>query len=130
MLNEDNASYYRFTGPQRLDKAMHTLEGIVRGVAIDAKVNDKELGVLSGWITDHAEFANRHPFNEVIPRLDEIFADGVMDEEEKADILWLCEKFTTDDTFFAQVSSDMQRLQGMIGGIAADGIITKSVRKK
>lgn len=125
MLNEDNASYYKYTGPQRLDKAIHTLEGIVRGVAIDAKVNDKELSALTRWVADHRRYANRHPFNEVIPRLHEVLADGTLDEEEKADILWLCEKFTTDNMFFSEVSSDMQRLQGLVGGVVADGVITK-----
>ena len=69
MLNEDNAEYYKYTGPQRFDKAIHTLEGIVRGVSIDGKVSDSELGALTGWIGAHQEFADCHPFNEVIPRL-------------------------------------------------------------
>jgi hypothetical protein len=29
--NTDHATYYHFTGPARLDKAMHELEGIVQG---------------------------------------------------------------------------------------------------
>jgi hypothetical protein len=125
MLNEDNVEYYKYTGPQRFDKAIHTLEGIVRGIAIDDKVNDSELSVLTGWIAAHREFADRHPFNEVIPRLHQILADGIIDDEEKADILWLCNKFTTDDTYYCHVTADMHRLQGILGGIVADGKITK-----
>ena len=124
MLNEDNAAYLRYTGPQRIDRSMHTLEGLVTGIAIDSEINDKELGALTGWIASHREYANRHPFNEVIGRLNEILADGIVDDEEKADILWLCNKFSTENSFFSQVSSDMQRLQGILGGIAADGKIT------
>lgn len=125
MLNKDNVDYYKYTGPQRFDKAIHTLEGIVRGITIDNKVNDSELSILTGWIGDHHEFANRHPFNEVIPRLNEILADGIIDDEEKADILWLCNKFTTDEKYYRDVTADMQRLQGILGGIVADGKITK-----
>ncbi|MHB1033737.1 MAG: BRCT domain-containing protein [Pirellulales bacterium] len=125
MLNEDNAAYYKYTGPQRFDKAIHTLEGIIRGIAVDGKVSDDELSVVTHWIGVHREFADRHPFNEVIPRLHEILADGIIDEEEKADILWLCNKFTTDEKYFCHVTADMQRLQGMLGGIAADNKITK-----
>ena len=125
MINEDNAEYYKYTGPARFDKAMHTLEGIVRGVSIDGNVSDKELSVLTGWIGAHRDFAHRHPFNEVIPRLHEILADGIIDDEEKADILWLCNKFTTDETYYCLVTADMQRLQGILGGIVADGEITK-----
>jgi hypothetical protein len=125
MLNEDNADYYKYTGRQRLDKAMHTLEGIVRGIASDGKATDSELSTLTDWIIEQGEFARRHPFNEVIPRINEIVADGIIDEEEKADVLWLCDKFTTDNTFFDAVTADMQRLQGILGGIVADGEITK-----
>lgn len=124
MLNEDNAAYLRYTGPQRIDRAMHTLEGLVSGIAIDFKVNDKELSALTGWIASYRQYANRHPFNEVIGRLNEILADGILDDDEKADILWLCNKFSTENSFFSQVSSDMQRLQGILSGIAADGKIT------
>jgi NAD-dependent DNA ligase len=83
------------------------------------------LSILTGWITTHREFVNRHPFNEVIPRLHEILADGVVDDEEKADILWLCNKFTTDETYYCHVTVDMQRLQGILGGIVADAQISK-----
>ncbi|WP_161604288.1 BRCT domain-containing protein [Roseiconus nitratireducens] len=125
MRNEDNAHYLRYTGPQRVDKAMHTLEGIVRGISIDNLVNTQELTALTRWVSEHEEFANRHPFNEVIDRLHQILADGAVDEEERADILWLCEKFSTENSFFCELSSDMQRLQGIVAGIAADGIITE-----
>lgn len=120
MLNDDNLEYFRFTGPQRIDKAMHTLEGLIEGIAIDREVNNRELALLTAWIGAHSQYANKHPFNEVIPRLQEILADNKIDDEEKADILWLCNKFTTENQFFDEVTSDMQRLQGLMGGIAAD----------
>ena len=123
MLNEDNAGYLQFTGPQRFDKAIHTLEGIIRGITSDGKVTEGEMSILTGWMMDHGQFAHRHPFNEVLPRIHEIVADGIIDEEEKADVLWLCNKFTTDNKYYDAVTSDMQRLQGILGGIIADGKI-------
>lgn len=125
MLNEDNAEYLKYTGRQRLDRAMHSLEGIVRGITSDNKVNDAELETLANWVLEHDEYANRHPFNEVIPRILEIVQDRIIDEEEKADIIWLCDKFTTDNIYYDAITADMQRLQGILGGIAADGQITK-----
>lgn len=125
MLNDDNADYLRFTRPARLDKAMHTLEGIVRGIVSDGRVTDSEMKTLTDWMLEYAQFAHRHPFNEVLPRIREIVADGIVDEEEKADVLWLCGKFTTDNTYYDAVTSDMQRLQGILGGIVADGHISK-----
>jgi len=126
MLNEDNKGYFKYTGPQRFDKAIHTLEGFIEGVAIDAKVTDQELAALTGWIGAHQEFIDRHPFNEVIPRLRQILEDRIIDDEEKADILWLCNKITTENNFFSRATADMQRLQGILGGIVADNTITKA----
>lgn len=125
MRNEDNAHYYHFTGPMRLEKAMHSLEGIVLGTAMDGKVSDDEIGAIVDWIKEHEEFIHRHPFNEVIPRLNEIVSDGIVDEEERSDILWLCNQFSTKNQRFSAITSDMQRLQGILAGIIADGKITK-----
>ena len=125
MLNEDNISYFKYTGPQRLDKAIHVLEGIIQGITIDGKATDRELSALTGWLAEHREFVDRHPFNEVIPCLNEILSDDAMDEEERADILWLCERLDSNKPFFSQASSDMQRLHGLMAGIAADGTITE-----
>lgn len=123
-MHEDHVRYYRFTGPSRLDRAAHTLEGIVRGIACDERVVDREVKALTSWLGDHQEFERFHPFNEMIPRINTIIADGTIDEEERADLLWLCNKFTTDESYFCKVSADMQRLQGLLGGIAADGVIS------
>lgn len=126
MLNEDNAHYLRFTGPQRLDKAMHSLEGIVRGIAIDGVASNEELLVLAAWLKEHEDYETQHPFNEVLGRLRQMLDDGVLDEEERADILWLCAKFSTENEYFCAITSDMQRLHGIMAGIIADGRVTAS----
>ena len=111
MITDDNASYFRFTGRQRLDKAMHSLEGLVRGIAADGRVNKQELYGLTSWLGDHLEFAERHPFNEVIPRVQDAVSDGMLDDEERCDILWLCEHFTTANTYFDVLTADISPLK-------------------
>ena len=113
-----------FNGPRRLEKAMHMLEGIVRGVTIDARLNDDELIVLADWIGENAEFRNKHPFTEVVPRLERIVNGSIFDEEERADVLWLCEQFTTGSSHFDEVTAGLQTLHGIMGGMAADSKIT------
>lgn len=122
--NSENCDYYRFTTPARLDKAIHTLEGIVRGITADNRVTDEELAELTSWISLHNEFIEFHPFNEIVPRLNSIINEKIVDQEMVADVLWLCDKFT-DEKFYDHVTSDMQRLQGMLHGILADNVITK-----
>jgi hypothetical protein len=122
----DLRTYERFTGPQRLQKALHTLQGLLRGIAADGQVTPEELRLICDWRFEHREFANRHPFNEVMPCLDAITADGVVDAEELEDVLWLCDRLSIPNEYFGLITSDLQRLQGMLGGIIADGVITKA----
>jgi hypothetical protein len=119
-LHEDQHEYYRFTGRQRFDRAIHTLEGLVRGIGADGKVNDRELAEVTRWIGEHREFSARHPFNEVIPLLNAAILDGVFDEEERYDVLWLCERIATGSEYYDEATSDMQRLQGFLAGITSD----------
>jgi hypothetical protein len=123
--NTDHDDYIWFTSKARLSRDMHILHGYIQGMAADSKINDIELTNLTKWLSEHREFANRHPFNEVIPRIQMIIADGIVDEDELADLLWLSNKFSTDDGYYDDVTSDMQRLQGILAGILSDELITK-----
>lgn len=124
MADESDRDIRIFNGPRRLEKAMHMLEGIVRGVTLDRRLNDDELVVLSDWIGENAEFRNKHPFTDVVPRIEKIVNNSVVDEEERADILWLCQQFTTGSDHFDEVTTDLQILHGIMGGMAADSEIT------
>ena len=116
-------SYKKFMGPAMVDKAIRTLDGIVRGVGLDGKVDARELGLLREWRREHAPLAARHPLNELLPVVEEALADGVLDDEEQQDILWLCERLSEGNEYFCAVTADMQSLQGMVAGIVADGIV-------
>lgn len=123
---EDDGTYWRFTGPSRLDKSLHTLEGLLKGVAADGVITVAELEGVRRWMREHSEFALHHPFNEIIPFLDDVLADGQIDADEAADVLWLCERLSTSNEYFQIVTSDMQRFQGLLSGITADGQITEA----
>lgn len=124
MKNADNAGYFRFTGPARLDKAVHTLGGLLRGISADGHVSEAECAAIMRWIAEHREFEQKHPFCELIPMLDRALLDGTLEQEEVADILWLCDRLTSDSEYYDLLTSDMQRLQGMLGGIISDGVVT------
>lgn len=113
----------RYMGRAEFEKATHSLLGLVNGIAIDGRVNEAELQFLEMWIADHRIRADRHPFNELIPRVEAAIADGVLDAEERADILWLCEKLVEPD-YFDAVTVHMQHLHAILAGIAADAEIT------
>lgn len=121
-MHQDHASYFKFTTQARLDKAVNSLLGIVEGIAVDRNINNDEIGFLRLWIAEHAELRRRHPFSELMPVVEGAIADGILSEEEKQDILWLCEKLRSTE-YYDMVTADLQRLHALVGGIAADCVI-------
>ena len=115
--------YRQFTAPAELNKAINELKGIVAGINCDNKINEDEIHELSHWCLCHANLQNKHPFNELIPMIEEAYSDGILEASEAADILWLCNNFSSDSSFYDSVTSNIQFLTGLIHGIMADGII-------
>jgi hypothetical protein len=120
----DREEYWRFTGPLRLEKAVRTLEGILTGIVSDGDVTRAELDAVGGWLDEHRYLERRHPFNEIVPALSAALADGRLDTEEIADLTWLCQRLDPERGYFDQITNDMQRLHGMLGGIVADGHVS------
>ena len=123
-MHPDHIEYYNFHNRSSLNKAINTLIGIVEGITADSKINNSEIEFLAGWIEAHKLYKERHPFNEFIPVVTEAISDGVLTDDERSDILWLCEKMCSTD-YFDDVTADIQRLHSIIGAIASDGIITE-----
>lgn len=122
-MNSDHRPNFHFTGKSQLEKSINSLLGLLEGIAIDGKVNSGEVGLLRIWLEDHQDVAHRHPFNELIPTVAAAVSDGVLDAEERADITWLCERLRSTE-FFDKVTADLQRLHALVGGIAADRVIS------
>lgn len=108
---------------KELDRSIHLLEGLLKGIAFDQTINTKEIDELNHWITSHDVFRRHYPYTVLIPLLSTALADKIITESEKQDILWFCEKVWTENFFFDIVFSDLQRLQGIIHGILSDKII-------
>lgn len=114
----------RINTKARLDKSINNFIGIIEGIAIDGKINEHETNFLNDWLAEHREVLHRHPFNELAPVVEAAIADGILTEEERSNILWLCEKLTSSD-YFCFITGSMQRLHGIMAGIASDGKITE-----
>ncbi|HAW21733.1 MAG TPA: NAD-dependent DNA ligase, partial [Flavobacteriales bacterium] len=125
MNDLDNASYVKFCGRQNLNRSLALLRGILDGIGIDGTVNDREIAELRSWCDENSSFANRNPFNELLPLLDSCLSDGILDREEIEDIQWFLSRALDDNQFYDARTSDLQRLQGMMHGILADGIVSE-----
>ena len=123
---EERENYRKFTKPAELHKAINTLQGIVAGISADQIVNDAEISELTHWCQLQAHLQDRHPFSEIIPVIEKACNDGVVTEEEKNDILWLCNHFTADSSYYDTINSSKQFLSGLIHGLMADGRLDDS----
>ena len=122
----DHTPYFGYTPKSRLDKEVKSLVGIIEGITIDQELNQKELAFLNEWIQANQELNDRHPFNELLPIVSAVFEDHIVTDDEMRDLMWLCNKLTKTTEFYDQVTSDIQRLHGVLGGIVADNVITET----
>lgn len=124
-LHPDVQPYHHFSGRARLDKSVNSLLGLIEGVSIDSEISQDEVAFLDMWLAEHAELKDRHPYNELVPIVQQAVADRVLTEDEREDIVWLCRKLTSSD-FYDRTAADLQRLHGILGGIVADARISEA----
>ena len=118
---EAEREYRQFTKPAELHKAINTLRGLVAGINSDLAVGDKEVTELAHWCELHAHLRDRHPFSEILPVVEHAYEDGVVTEDEAKDILWLCNNFVDDSSYYDMMTSSIQFLAGMLHGLLAEG---------
>ena len=114
----------RFTEKAEQDKAFHTLEGILKGILLDDSVNVTEMNELVNWCNSYMELINDHPFNEVIPMVNRMLKDDIIDSDEVADLKWLLSQITNSNRYYDVITSGIQRLEGILHGVLADNEIS------
>jgi len=72
------------------------LIGICRGVAFDNHVNQSEAENLAKWLHSHPDLQSIWPANVLYERLCEALSDGLVDQEEAAEILQLLKQVLGD----------------------------------
>ena len=118
--------YRQFTKPAELHKAINMLRGIVAGISSSGDVSQSEIEELANWCLLHTALKDRHPFSEIIPVIEKAISDNSIDDEERQNILWLCNNFADNSSYYNIVTSSIQFLHGLIHGIMADSEISDS----
>ncbi|MEY4566513.1 MAG: putative NAD-dependent ligase [Planctomycetota bacterium] len=119
----EHSSYRKFMGKAEFEKGVNSLLGIFEGIAIDGKINKDELAFFQMWLNDNKVRVNQHPFNELVPVIKRAIEDGFLTELEREEITWLCKKLLASD-YFDTVTAGIQKLHGIVAGIASDGTVT------
>jgi NAD-dependent DNA ligase len=83
-----------------ITKAIDQLTGICAGILADGIVNPKEVEFFSAWVQKYAPLEPVWPFTDVLKRVEQIFADGRVSEEECEDLRGVMEALCgyTDET--------------------------------
>jgi hypothetical protein len=67
-------------------KAINTLYGFIMGITADRTVTDDEVIFLKLWLDNNADYLNTFPLNIIKRRVDEILADGIINQEERENL--------------------------------------------
>jgi hypothetical protein len=124
-MHPDHTEYFKYMGAARLDKAVNTLHGILQGISMDSRIDQKEIILLQNWLSQNIEFRERHPINEISMLLESSMEGGYLEENERLDLIWVCEKLKSTK-YYDSITVDIQTLHGLLAGIISDGIITKT----
>ena len=71
------------TESRLLIRSCEALLGIAAGLIADGELNDREIGFLSAWLSEHPELAATWPGEVVYRRVRTVLADGVITNEER-----------------------------------------------
>jgi hypothetical protein len=119
----DEDLLFRLTTQQRLERDMNELEGVLKGIAIDGRINAAESAALRRWCDRHVLAARRPPYSELVPLVFRSIADGELDPEERGDIVAAIAAIREPSEHYNVASNDMQRLHGVLAGVGADGVL-------
>lgn len=71
---------------RRIDRSVHELLGLIKGIIADRHVTADETQLLRSWMIANPEAASAWPGNVLAERITRIYADGRADEDEREDL--------------------------------------------
>lgn len=109
-----------------ISKAIHTAEGVLKGIAADSKITKSETDYLSEWLSNYTKFKDIMPFSEVFDYLSYIQKSKEIDLHLHEEFIDFCSSFHSESGEIDLYSKDMRVLHGILQGISADSKILKS----
>jgi hypothetical protein len=76
----------RFNADRRLERDISEMLGLAKGILSDGRIADEEVNLIRSWIRSHPDARNSWPGNVLAQRLERIFDDGLVSEEEREDL--------------------------------------------
>lgn len=120
----DANRYRRFSAASEKDKDMHSLEGILQGISIDATIDANEVAEVVDWCERHSAIIGDHQVSEIIAIIRDSIQVNQPGEDHIRQVIEACSNVVTENSYYDAVTADMQRLQGLLHGILSDNEIT------
>lgn len=79
--------YYGIVKGSTETKALQLLEGILKGIAVDGKINALECSSLQSWLYENCYLKGQYPYDRILSCVENVLFDGVVTEEESDDLL-------------------------------------------
>lgn len=76
----------RFNRARRAERDLSEFLGLAKGLLGDGVISREEAALVSNWVVSHPAAAEQWPINHLVRRLSTIFADGVVDEDERGEL--------------------------------------------
>lgn len=113
-----------------VSRAIHTIEGIFKGISADCEVNEKEIHYVKEWLEVNKRYRHIYPFCEAYELIERILDDNRIDQDEKEEFLDFCSTFVTEAGSISKFTQEMRILHGFIEGIVCDNLVKEQELRK
>lgn len=114
-----------FNNQFNISKSLMSLQGILKGLVADEKLNDLEILFLDTWIKSHRSLPHDGDVLDLVDTLDSAIEDGVITNEELEDIKCQIDDVIDYGALAPQCVEDLtNELLGFVSGISADDKVT------
>lgn len=96
-MEDPSNAVQRAQHTHRLNKAVEHMIGLVTGIIADRNLHDLEIGLLRTWLTENSIVTTTWPGFVVARKVEEILADGVITDAERAHLLDVLSQFAATD---------------------------------
>lgn len=100
---KDTAFLNRVGGKRIADRQIDELIGLARGLIADGRIEQSEVEFLQTWLAANSAITEQPLIAKLYDRVAEVLRDGVVDSDEKAELLDTLDRFTTRDVELGEV---------------------------
>lgn len=96
MENENQVHVQHAMAKRQLVKSTEMLLGMVTAMVADDHLHDKEIKLLSTWLSENQDVAQHWPGSVIAMRIQEVLSDGVITEVERTHLLTVLTDFSVN----------------------------------